>query len=78
MKLEIQPMHPSEVQEAWKVFVNHPMKRVLHNELVQRIRAVHEELESVSREDLPAKQGEIKALKVFIGLIHRHDPAPTK
>lgn len=78
MKLELLDVSPSEEARAWELFPKSLFYCVLHNEMVKKILALHDTLETTSPENLIKLQSELKAHRYLLGVIHRKDASLTK
>lgn len=77
-KAELVELSPHDEANAWAAFMRHPIKDVLHNELVKKIEGLRDKLEKAEAKDFQSLQAEISAHRFLFGLIHRNDPLPTK
>lgn len=77
MKLELIPIGPDDEKRAWAMLPHHLIQSTLHNELVRKIFALRDTLETTAPQEIAHVQRDLAAHRFLLGLLHRHDNLPT-
>jgi hypothetical protein len=75
IKVEI---HPDDKRRAFNWLVGSNVQKTLHNELLVKIAAVRNALESCMVHELPILQGKLRAYREFLDFIHSNDSPDVK
>jgi hypothetical protein len=71
------PLGDEGIQKAWDLLDRNPhIRKLLHNELVMRLRSRQAALETCDQQDLKANQEVVRELKNILSFLHK-DESPS-